>query len=128
MLMCHECYKIALFCGLSPPLDKSRTIVTVCDTATEHVHNIEAQLNMFTVTIWQMIVQGTGLTHITIWAIMGFSKMCQWPYQRLPAKDDVVSFTGEILSVNQHDLLVAVDDIAYFLCPFSEEEDMFEVD
>jgi hypothetical protein len=31
MLMCHECYKIALFCGLSPPLDKSRTVVTVRD-------------------------------------------------------------------------------------------------
>jgi hypothetical protein len=32
MLTCHECYKIALFCGLSPPLDKSRTVVTVRDT------------------------------------------------------------------------------------------------
>jgi hypothetical protein len=31
MLTCHECYKIALFCGLSPPLDKSRTVVTVHD-------------------------------------------------------------------------------------------------
>jgi hypothetical protein len=30
--MCHECYKIALFCGLSPPLDKSRTVVTVRDS------------------------------------------------------------------------------------------------
>jgi hypothetical protein len=33
MLTCHECYKIALFCGLSPPLDKSRTVVTVSDTS-----------------------------------------------------------------------------------------------
>jgi hypothetical protein len=32
MLMFHECYKIALFCGLSPPLDKSQTEVTVCDS------------------------------------------------------------------------------------------------
>jgi hypothetical protein len=32
MLTCHECYKIALFCGLSPPLDKSRTVVTVRDS------------------------------------------------------------------------------------------------
>jgi hypothetical protein len=32
MLACHECYKIALFCGLSPPLNKSRTVVTFCDT------------------------------------------------------------------------------------------------
>jgi hypothetical protein len=31
MLTCHERYKIALFCGLSPPLDKSRTVVTVRD-------------------------------------------------------------------------------------------------
>jgi hypothetical protein len=31
MLTCHKHYKIALFCGLSPPLDKSRTTVTVCD-------------------------------------------------------------------------------------------------
>jgi hypothetical protein len=31
MLTCHEHYKIALFCGLSPPLDKSRTVVTVRD-------------------------------------------------------------------------------------------------
>jgi hypothetical protein len=32
MFTCHERYKIALFCGLSPPLDKSRTMVTVRDT------------------------------------------------------------------------------------------------
>jgi hypothetical protein len=32
MLTCHERYKIALFCGLSPPLDMSRTMVMVCDT------------------------------------------------------------------------------------------------
>jgi hypothetical protein len=32
MLTCHERYKIALFCGLSPPLDKSRTVVTVHDS------------------------------------------------------------------------------------------------
>jgi hypothetical protein len=32
MLTCHERYKIALFCGLSPPLDKSRTVVTVRDS------------------------------------------------------------------------------------------------
>jgi hypothetical protein len=32
MLMCHKRYKIALFCGLSPPLDKSQTVVTVRDT------------------------------------------------------------------------------------------------
>jgi hypothetical protein len=31
MLMCHKRYKIAFFCGLSPPLNKSRTEVTVCD-------------------------------------------------------------------------------------------------
>jgi hypothetical protein len=31
MLMCHKHYKIALFCELSPPLDKSQTLVTVCD-------------------------------------------------------------------------------------------------
>jgi hypothetical protein len=37
MLTCHECYKIALFCGLSPPLDKSRTVVTVRDTREEEV-------------------------------------------------------------------------------------------
>jgi hypothetical protein len=36
MLMCHECYKIALFCGLSPPLDKSRIVVTVRDTPPRH--------------------------------------------------------------------------------------------
>jgi hypothetical protein len=32
MLTCHKHYKNALFCGLSPPLDKSGTAVTVCDT------------------------------------------------------------------------------------------------
>jgi hypothetical protein len=31
MLTCHKHYTIALFCGLSPPLDKSRTVVMVCD-------------------------------------------------------------------------------------------------
>jgi hypothetical protein len=34
--MCHERYKIALFCGLSPPLDKSQTVVTVRDS-----HSVE---------------------------------------------------------------------------------------
>jgi hypothetical protein len=38
MLTCHERYKIALFCGLSPPLDKSRTVVTVRDIGAAQEH------------------------------------------------------------------------------------------
>jgi hypothetical protein len=36
MLTCHEHYKIFLFCGLSPPLNKSRTVVPVRDTVSGH--------------------------------------------------------------------------------------------
>jgi hypothetical protein len=50
-LTCHEHYKIALFCGLSPPLDKSRTVVTVCDSALEIFHHyLEGRDN--TTEIW----------------------------------------------------------------------------
>jgi hypothetical protein len=57
MLTCHECYKIALFCGLSPPLDKSRTMVTVRDTAWDAEEEVLIGLLMLNLIteVWKQV-------------------------------------------------------------------------
>jgi hypothetical protein len=92
-------------------------------TATGRVQAIHRTVHAFTVTIWQLIVQGTGLTHVTIRGIMGLTEPSQQAYQRLPAEGDLVTFTGNISSVDIGDVIIEVDDIAYFFSPMQDDED-----
>jgi hypothetical protein len=64
-------------------------------------------------TVWQLVVDGPRPPHLTIRAFVVYREHCNWPYQRVLAAGDIVTFTGDVIAIDKGEVVVSVDDIAY---------------
>lgn len=85
----------------------ARIIASGRVTAVEHL------LNTFALTVWQIVVRGSALAHLSIRAVMGLNPAWRQPNHRIPSSSRVVTLTGDILFVEDGIVVVAVDDLAF---------------
>ena len=81
--------------------------------ASGRVTAVEHSLNTFALTIWQIVVRGSALAHLSLRAVMGLNPEWRQPNHRIPLSGRVVMLTGDILTVENGVVVVAVDDIAF---------------
>jgi len=82
-------------------------------TVSGRVCGLRRHWRTFITTIVQSITQFGPFAPLTIRAAMGVHAACQRPYHRLPGIDSVVSFTGELIEVEEGVAIVIVDNVAY---------------
>ena len=77
----------------------------------------------FVVSVWQQIMGLPGLTPLKIRAMMRLPESFLWPYQPLPSIGKTISFTGNLLTVEDDTAFVGVYNHSFFM-----EDDVDEVD
>ncbi|KAH8977560.1 hypothetical protein EDB86DRAFT_2837721 [Lactarius hatsudake] len=80
------------------------------------VSNVHSDLRSFSVNISQIVQGGTAHAHLPVRGIMGLNPMWPRPYRRLPAPNSTVTFSGDIMSLEDSGAIIALDDIANLPC------------
>lgn len=78
---------------------------------------VERLLNTFAITVWQIVVRGSALSHLCLRAVMGLNAEWRQPNHRFPAIGSIVMITGDVLAVEESVVSVAVNDIALLSAP-----------
>ena len=81
--------------------------------ASGHVTAVEHSLNTFALTIWQIVVRGSTLAHLSLHAVMGLNPEWRQPNHQIPSSSRVVMLTGDIVTVENGVVVAAVDDVAF---------------
>ena len=87
------------------------------------VFETDEQNDTFTVKIWQDISGVPYLTPLMICAMIRVINGLLWPYYPLPPAEGLITFTGNLLTVENRTVFVAVDDHSCFV---EDEIQMFE--
>ena len=77
----------------------------------------------FMVTVWQQIFGVPLLTPLRIRAMIWLPDSFLWTFQPLPPLESTITFTGNLLTVENGTALIAVDNHSYFV---EDENDKFE--
>ena len=81
--------------------------------AAGRVTAIEQGLDVFALTVWQLIARGNPLCHLTLHAVLPTNSASTCSNMHVPSTDSVVSFTGNIICIDDDIVSVAIDDLTY---------------
>ena len=87
------------------------------------VFDIDEGNDTFMVKVWQYIFRVLHLAPLTIHAMICVPNGFLWSYQPLPPLGSLITFTGDLLTVENGMASVGVDDHSYFV---EDEVQMFE--
>lgn len=71
----------------------------------------QKDINLFTMSVRQYNDASQSLARLIVWVLMGFGREMD-SLNQLPARDDVVSFTGKVVAFHHSVLLVVVDRVS----------------
>ena len=95
-------------------------------SAEESAHKVietDSTNDSFLVTAWQDIIGIPVLSPLTIRAMMHVKINCLQSFQSLPPLESIISFAGDLLTVQNDTAFVAVDDHSYF----PSQNDIFDI-
>ena len=81
------------------------------------VTHVERDIVGFTLSVWSSIPTGAANTHLDIRAII--SRKTNWPFPSLclPCPNSLVSFCGNLITVENEVAVVALDDMTFLPHP-----------
>ena len=115
---------------LSPPVG-SPSPANMLDVAPATIHctrfvfTVDDCSDSFVITTWQIVHGSIPLNPLTIRGIMSARNSDDKPYQNLPNVHSILSFYGDLLTVNDNFAFVAVRKHSYFSADDDSDDDQF---
>ena len=95
-----------------PAIAHAPARLTVSGTVLSLQDNVDA----LTVVVQQNDQLTQQDTQMKVHAIFGLNILPSWRTQELPSVKHFISFTGDLLGVENKELAVAIDDVSYSTC------------
>ncbi|KAH9170382.1 hypothetical protein EDB89DRAFT_2072059 [Lactarius sanguifluus] len=75
------------------------------------VSGLDREINMLTLSVWQIINEHSSVAHLTVRGVLGINALSNNRANRLPPLNSVVSLTGDIMTLEDGVAVVALDDL-----------------